>query len=59
MLNHFCTVAGFGVVCNSAEDKQLIAKFSRHIITYGLSFGTKEEFQFRMDLFKKADDFIT
>jgi C1A family cysteine protease len=31
------------------------SKFLDHVNTYGLSYGTKEEYKFRLDIFKKTD----
>ena len=40
------------------DDHDMVAQFSEHMNTYGLSYGTKEEFAFRFEQFKKADKLI-
>jgi hypothetical protein len=34
------------------------SKFQEHISQYGISYGTKEEYEFRMEIFAKNDAFI-
>ena len=33
----------------------VVANFDKHIEKFGLSFATKEEYLFRMELFQKKD----
>ena len=51
------TMMGLKNVCKT-EDPVMLQKFVDHTNTHGLSYGTKEEFQFRMDIFAKKDEVI-
>jgi len=56
-MNSLCTVAaflGFNQTCQS-DNGLLHDSFAQHIASYQLSYGTKEEYQFRYELFAKKD----
>ena len=37
----------------SSLDQEMREKFAEHVNTYGLSYGTVEEYEFRFELFYK------
>lgn len=48
-------------LCESEKtifDQNLIQEFVGHVNTYGLSYGTREEFKFRMEIYSKNDQII-
>jgi C1A family cysteine protease len=45
----------FGYNMVSQEELELQQTFVQHMSTYGISYGTEEEFNFRMSLFAKKD----
>jgi cathepsin L len=44
--------------CEKEFDHQVMQKFVTHMNNFGLNYGTKEEFEFRMNLFAEKDAFI-
>jgi len=56
----FCKVAGLlGLKgCEKEFDHQVMTKFIHHMNAFGLNYGTKEEFEFRMDLWAQKDALI-
>ena len=55
-MNTFCTAAAYiGLnMCESTEkpiENTIEQAFVQHLAAYGVSYGTKEEFAFRMDIF--------
>jgi C1A family cysteine protease len=57
-MNHFCTAAAFlGLnVCENTTALSLVEQsFIQHLSEYGISYGTKEEYKFRLDIFTKKD----
>ena len=60
-MNHFCAAAAL-IGANMCEGDTAITlterNFMNHMAEYGLSFATKEEYAFRLDLFTKKDAFI-
>lgn len=54
MISHLCHAAAlFGMKCEEEHvaTPEIREKFMSHMEDYGLSFGTVEEFQFRLQLF--------
>jgi len=60
-MNHFCAAAAL-IGANMCEGDSAITlierSFMTHMSEYGLSYATKEEYAFRLDLFAKKDAFI-
>ena len=58
-MNTFCTAAAFlGVnMCDNstAIDNVVEQSFIEHLAAYGISYGTKEEYSFRLSLFNDKD----
>ena len=56
----FCKVATmFGLKgCEEKFDQALMEEFVGHTTAFGLSYGTKEEFEFRFQLYEKKDKLI-
>ena len=57
-MNTFCTAAAFlGVnMCdNTTTLTQVEQVFVEHMAAHGLSYGTKEEYKFRLDIFAKKE----
>jgi C1A family cysteine protease len=55
---NFCTAAAFlglNVCENQTPLAQIEQNFIMHLAEHGISYGTKEEYQFRLDIFKKKD----
>jgi len=55
---NFCTAAAFlGLnVCENSSPLTLVEKnFIMHLAEHGISYGTKEEYEFRFDIYKKKD----
>lgn len=50
--------AFFGISSDISEQAQIESKFSDHVSEYGLSFGTPEEYQFRLQQFAENDAII-
>jgi C1A family cysteine protease len=46
---------GFNTVSQDSHPVEIQQAFIEHMSTHGLSFGTQEEFEFRMSLFAKKD----
>ena len=62
-MNHLCKVIGFlGLQCGPEyTDKphdNVRENFFSHMFKYGLSYGTKEELEFRFQIYKENDEFI-
>ena len=57
-MNSFCTAAAFlglNMCDNSTALTTVEQNFVEHMSMYGLSYGTKEEYKFRLDIFAKND----
>ena len=58
-MNTFCTAAAFlGInMCESAKPVDTVVEqaYIEHLAYHGLSFGTKEEYSFRLNLFAEKD----
>jgi len=61
MMHHICKTAAF-IGLNTPECEEFNAaqnamkeKFAAHVEQEGLSYGTKEEYEFRMNIFQKTD----
>ena len=57
-MNTFCTVAAYiGVnMCDDKKIDQVIEEsFIEHMSMHGLSYGTQEEYKFRLELFSQQD----
>jgi C1A family cysteine protease len=56
-MNILCsTLAAIGFdLCQTPVSLELQQSFLQHIADYGLSYGTKEEFNFRLSLYAKKD----
>ena len=50
-------LAGFGISCDSqtGSNEQIQSAFNEHMADFGLSFGTTEEYNFRLNLYSKVD----
>lgn len=60
-MNHFCTAAallGTNVCQNETPISVVEQGFIKHLADYGLSFGTKEEYEFRLGVFSQIDQEI-
>merc|ERR1712166_1132799 len=57
MLNTVCkALAGAGITCSTTDsDNGVQTRFIEHIAKFGNSYGTTEEYDFRMALFAKRD----
>lgn len=58
---HFAKAAsilGFQGFFKEEAPTAIHEKFASHMEQEGLSFGTKEEYNFRLEIFQKKDDFI-
>lgn len=49
------TFIGFGSISQDFHPAEIQQDFIQHISSYGLSYGTAEEFAFRMDLYAQKD----
>lgn len=59
-MNTFCQVAAYAGLSTQFCDNQVVStaveqKFVEHISTYGISYGTTEEYKFRLGLFAEKD----
>ena len=58
---NFCTAAAY-LGLNACEGQAPLSLVERSFIQYladeGISYGTKEEYEFRLDIFKKTDEEI-
>lgn len=46
----------FGFECELDEARHLVQEeFSTHLVEYGISYGTIEEFNYRFDIFAEKD----
>jgi len=55
---HFCKAAAFlGLnMCENQQPLSLVEQsFIQHLADFGISYGTKEEYQFRFEIYKKKD----
>ena len=56
MINFFCkAVAIAGVECDTPVSYEVQQGFMQHMAEFGLSYGTKEEFNFRLKQFSTLD----
>jgi len=57
MLTQVCkALAGAGIACSTQDvDGGVETRFMEHVANYGHSYGTQEEYLFRMRLFAKRD----
>ena len=57
MLNQVCkALAGAGISCSTSDvEGGVQTRFMEHVANYGISYGTTEEYNFRMSLFAKRD----
>ena len=57
MLNQVCkALAGAGISCSTSDvEGGVQTRFMEHVANYGISYGTNEEYNFRMSLFAKRD----
>ena len=58
-MNNFCKVTAYlGLkACDGESNISLQEQaFISHLNEFGISYGTKEEYQFRFDIFKKTDE---
>jgi len=60
-MSHFCIASAY-LGWNACEGQQALTllekNFTNHISEFGLSYGTKEEFQFRFEVYQKNDEHI-
>ena len=57
-MNTFCIAAAYlGLnACDNQTPLSVVEQsFIQHLAEHGISYGTKEEYQFRLDIFKKKD----
>ena len=52
-MQNILKLIGYGAV--SHDDLELQQSFVQHLSEYGISYGTKEEFEFRYSIFAKMD----
>ena len=60
-MNVLKTAASFMGLSTEVTDESHVlmeGKFIDHVATYGLSFGTEEEYTYRLSLFAKMDEYI-
>jgi hypothetical protein len=57
MLSQVCkALAGAGITCTTNDvEGGVQTRFMEHVANYGVSYGTQEEYDFRMALFAKRD----
>lgn len=57
-MNHFCTAAAF-LGLNMCENQTALSvveqSFVQHLAEHGISYGTKEEYNFRLGIYKRKD----
>ena len=58
MLNQICKSFVGGYICTEEMNYGIEPRFQEHISKWGLSYGTKEEYNFRMEIFAKNDEYI-
>jgi len=59
MMNYLCsTLALMGMECETPVSMEVQQSFMQHMAEYGLSYGTQEELEFRMQIYAKKDAFI-
>lgn len=52
-----CTLAAyFGMGCRKQVAPEVEQRFVQHLLQYGQSYGTPEEYQFRLGLFQDTDE---
>ena len=57
-MQRFCKAAaylGFNNLCDEPVSLELEQNFIDHVAQYGLSFGTKEEYEFRFQQYAQKD----
>jgi KDEL-tailed cysteine endopeptidase len=56
---HLCKLASFAGIkhhkCKHQYGKEIESAFNEHLAAFGISYGTKEEYHFRMGLFAEKD----
>jgi len=57
MLTQICTLTGLNMLCNYGDDNKAM-RYAHHIAQFGYSFATKEEYDYRFQLFSEVDDYI-
>jgi len=57
MLNTVCkALAGAGITCSTSDvEGGVQTRFMDHVANYGISYGTQEEYNFRMTIFAEKD----
>jgi cathepsin F len=58
MLSQICKTFVGGFICSEEMDYGLEQRFQQHMSEFGLSYGTKEEYNFRMEIFADNDAYI-
>jgi len=59
MFSQVCKTFIGGFICTEEfAEPNTSARFSEHVSKFGLSYGTKEEYNFRMEIFAKNDQII-
>ena len=58
MLSQICKTFVGGFICTEEMDYGVEPRFQQHMSQYGISYGTKEEYNFRMEIFAKNDAYI-
>lgn len=56
-MNIICQAVAYAEIyqCDTYQDFAMEQKFTEHMATYGLSYGTKEEYAFRLDQYARTD----
>lgn len=56
-MNYLCSAAALlGFTCEVSRDADALrSRFNEHAASHGLSFGTKEEYEFRFELFQRTE----
>ena len=57
MLSQVCkAIGGAGIICETVDAQNGVqTRFMEHVANYSISYGTQEEYDFRMSLFAKRD----
>jgi hypothetical protein len=58
MISKLCQLGGGWIINCDEATSDIQPRFHAHVSRFGLSYGTKEEYEFRFALFKKTDEEI-
>lgn len=54
-MNFICQAVSYAGIYKCQNDTNINSKFAEHVSQYGLSYGTKEEYDFRYQQFLRND----